>query len=60
MEQVSKSRWHIRIRVENGPAGLFAGDRFILQQWRIRLLLQGRIDSTNWDNQPGCFLSRTQ
>ena len=49
---------HIRIRVENGPAGLLAGNWFILQQWRVKLLLQGRVDSTNGDNQSGRFLKQ--
>jgi hypothetical protein len=49
----------IRIRVQNSPARRFAGHRFILQQWRVWLVLEGGVNSANRDNKPGCFLCTT-
>lgn len=48
--------WSLPEGVENGLAGRFAGDGVILEQRSIGLLLQWRVESTDWDNKARGFL----
>ena len=42
--------------VEDGLARRLASNGVILQERSVRLLLQGRVESSDGDNQPRCFL----
>jgi hypothetical protein len=42
--------------VENGLAGRFAGDGLILQQRRVGLLLERRVEGSDGHHEARCFL----